>query len=275
MSNSIAPSLRAWGLFSAQPGRASGREPVPDSDGRRRSAWSSTDSSFRPRAPWRHGAGRARTVLADVDAHVRGDASAPGGEEHRSPGRRFCLFLMASPSVRCWRAVRAVPGRRFRERHAGPPLQSKPSEASSPPHRGADGFGRLARRVRAGWGRWVLAPRRPLRLARAWVVVDSEAWAAPGIQDRVSARRGRTAGRQGGEGRFGLSRRRCHCVTSGNRSGRHGLARGCGTLASRRKGRSAGRSSPALQHYCNGIKFHYICRAMQHPDRAIVTSFAE
>ena len=119
------------------------------------------------------------------------------------------------------------------------------------------------------------ARRRPLRLARAWVVVDSEAWAAPGIQDRVSARRGRTAGRQGGRGGSVFSRRRCHCVTSGNRSGRHGLARGCGTLASRRKGRSAGRSSPALQHYCNGIKFHYICRAMQHPDRAIVTSFAE
>ena len=204
MSNSIAPSLRAWGFFSAQPGRASGRESVPDSGGRRRSAWSSRDSSFRPA---HLGATRGRAhVLADVDAHVRGDASTRVAKNTRSPGRRFCLFLMASPSVRCWRAVRgssrpAISRKTCRTR----PLQSKPSEASSPPRIGVPMASRPActRSRRRGDGGF-LRQAQAMRLARAWVAVDSEAWAAPGIQDRVSARRGWTAGRQGGEGRFGL-----------------------------------------------------------------------
>ena len=201
----------------------------------------------------------------------------PVAKNTRSPGRRFCLFLMASP-VRCWRAVRAVPGRRFRERHAGPGRCSRSPRRRRrrPTHRGADGFqaglhDAFAQRGDGGFLRQAQAIEAGAGLGGG----GQRAWAAPGIQDRVSARRGWTAGRQGGRGGSVFSRRRRHCVTSGNRSGRHGLARGCGTLASRRKGRSAGRSSPALQHYCNGIKFHYICRAMRHPGRAIVTSFAE
>ena len=275
MSNSIAPSLRAWGSFSAQPGRASGREPVPDSDGRRRSAWSSTDSSFRPRAPWRHGAGVHELVLADVDAHVRGDASAPGGEEHQVAGTQVLLvldgFALGALLARGAGSSRpAISRKTCRTR----PLQSKPSEASSPPHAwGADGF-QAARRVRAGWGRWVLAPG-----------AGHGGWRGPGGGGQLlggagdpgqgQRQKGRTAGRQGGRGGSVFSRRRCHCVTSGNRSGRHGLARGCGTPGKPAERAQRRRSSPALQHYCNGIKFHYICRAMQHPDRAIVTSFAE
>ena len=226
MSNSIAPSLRAWGLFSAQPGRASGREPVPDSDGRRRSAWSSTDSSFRPRAPWRHGAGVHELVLADVDAHVRGDASAPGGEEHQVAGTQVLLVLDGF-------ALGALLARGAGQFQAGDFAKDMQDQAAAvealggvvaAPRIGVPMASRPACTTRSRRVGTVgsCARRRPLRLARAWVVVDSEAWAAPGIQDRVSARRGRTAGRQGGRGGSVFSRRRCHCVTSGNRSGRHG-----------------------------------------------------
>ena len=69
---------------------------------------------------------------------------------------------------------------------------------------GADGFqaglhDAFAQRGDGGF----LRQAQAVRLARAWVAVDSEAWAAPGIQDRVSARRGWT-GQARREGRFGL-----------------------------------------------------------------------
>ena len=135
MSNSIAPSLRAWGVSLA----LSLGEHLA---GSRFQIAAGADVALGPVGILHFvhahlGAaaqGVHEFVLADVDAHVRGDAST-GGEEHQVAGTQVLLvldgFAFGALLARGAGQFRpAISRKTCRTR----PLQSKPSEASSPPH---------------------------------------------------------------------------------------------------------------------------------------------